>query len=170
MIGFISGKLTVIEFVKIITKKYNGKTHNLVYLKTRCECGRVKVAEKNNLKRKQTRSCGECGHGSKDNRRTHGMSSTEFYSAWGGIIGRTTNPKHKKFKRYGARGIKVCPRWQTFENFYEDLYPSYLKHKAENPGPFETQIDRIDNDGNYEPGNVRWVTLRENLKNRNYAN
>lgn len=68
---------------------------------------------------------------------------------------RCLNPKHKAFSDYGGRGITICDRWMVFENFLADM--------GERPDGME--IDRIDNDGNYEPGNCRWVTSAENKRN-----
>lgn len=66
--------------------------------------------------------------------------------------------------QYGGRGIKVCERWHTFQNFADDMYVDFLEHEKIHGK--DTQIDRIDSDGNYEPSNCRWVTQEENLKNR----
>jgi hypothetical protein len=69
---------------------------------------------------------------------------------------RCTNPKNKRFKDYGGRGIKVCDRWEQFENFYADM----------GIRPVGTTIDRKDNDGNYEPSNCRWATDAEQRANK----
>jgi len=74
---------------------------------------------------------------------------------------RVNNPKHKSYHIYGGRGIKVCDRWmQSFTNFYNDTIEDYI------PG---LDIDRINNDGNYEPGNVRWVIRKVNIRNSRVA-
>jgi hypothetical protein len=83
--------------------------------------------------------------------------SKEWY-VWNHIKRRCTNPNYTYYKNYGGRGIKVCDRWfNSFENFFEDMGLA--------PSP-KHQIDRIDNDGNYEPANCRWVTCLENSWNR----
>jgi hypothetical protein len=77
---------------------------------------------------------------------------------WHGMRLRCSSPKRKAYHRYGGRGIRVCDRWQaSFESFLEDI--------GQRPSPLHT-MDRIDNDGNYEPGNVRWATRATQVRNR----
>jgi hypothetical protein len=92
--------------------------------------------------------------------KTHGMSYSPEYKTWVNMISRCKYPSIRNYKWYGGRGIKVCDRWLTFKNFYEDMgnRPS---------GKFT--LERIDNDGNYEPDNCIWALATDN-KNNTRAN
>lgn len=87
----------------------------------------------------------------------HGGYESLEYSSWKGMKQRTTNPKNPEFKNYGGRGIKLCPEWHNFKAFIRDMGPK--------PTPLHS-IDRINPDGDYEPGNCRWATPKEQSANR----
>lgn len=88
----------------------------------------------------------------------HGMRSAPEYQVWRGMKLRCHSPTHIRFCDYGGRGICVCDEWRTsFSTFFRDMGPR--------PSP-DHQIDRIDNSRGYEPGNCRWVTRLENMRNR----
>lgn len=88
---------------------------------------------------------------------THKMSYSKVYRTWIAMLSRCRNPKDPNYINYGARGISVCEQWHKFENFYEDMgdLPFY-----------EAQIDRINNEGNYCKENCRWLSAKENSRNR----
>lgn len=138
------GKLTVVEFVK--SDRYYNK-----WFKVICDCGTEKVMFGPNLTRKNkaVRSCG-CT-------KTHGMTHTLTYTSWSHMWQRVKGNKPSYRKNYTDRGIKVCDRWKSFENFLEDM--------GERPSK-DLSIDRIDNDGNYEPSNCRWATREQQGLNR----
>ena len=131
------GKLTVIREVARIGDRRA--------FKLLCGCGNTCVVKLINLRIGKTRSCGCLAYA---NRRTHGMTGTPTYTVWVSMIGRCENPKNSSYPNYGGRGIKVCERWRTADNFFADMGPRpSSKH----------EINRIDNDGDYEPGNVEWT-------------
>jgi hypothetical protein len=86
---------------------------------------------------------------------SHGVQRTTEYRAWAGMHERCLNPQHKQYKHYGGRGITVCARWKDYEAFLADMGRK----------PEGTSIDRINNEGNYEPGNCRWATRIEQNSN-----
>lgn len=124
-----------------------------------CECGgHVHVVAKS-LRSGHTRSCG-CLHTESVRRpRTHGGSGTQAHSSWQNMIARCTHPSNPAYEHYQKRGITVCDRWRSFENFLADM--------GERPGGFrEYTLERVDNDRGYEPGNCEWATWSVQAKNR----
>lgn len=120
-----------------------------------CHCGQPFVACVCELRSGRTTSCG-CG---KRRPKTHGQAGTRLYRIWCNMRARCYYPKAKLFHRYGGRGITVCAEWrESFEPFFAWA----TRHGYRD----DLQIDRRDNDGHYEPGNCRWVTRDENLRNR----
>ena len=116
----------------------------------RCACGRESVVDLSRLLRGKALKCHSCG------RKTHGMSGTSIYNTWNAMLRRCENPKDSNFKDYGGRGIKVCERWHKFENFLKDM----------GPRPLGKTLDRIDNNGNYEPSKCRWIAMKGQSWNR----
>ena len=155
--------LTGLKFGRLTAIEVSGKDRSGRYIwKCVCDCGNVKNVIGNSLSSGNTKSCVCLGNQLRTERFTlHGMAETRIYKIWVGMKDRCFNPKNTN---YGKRGITVCERWLKFENFRDDTYESYQKH-VEEFGENQTSIDRINNDGNYEPSNCRWATLSEQSNN-----
>jgi hypothetical protein len=125
----------------------------------RCECGNEVVVRTGNLKNGNTKSCG-CLRVKKMTK--HGCVGTYLYQCWQAMKKRSTNPNNKDYAHYGRRGITVCERW---DNSFEDFRDDILEKIGERPSP-QHSLDRINNDGNYEPGNVRWATQKQQTRKR----
>ncbi len=123
-----------------------------------CDCGNKVVVLNTNLTWNNTTSCG-CffKEFSSQLHTTHGKSSTRTYNIWLCIIQRCTNPNHPAYGDYGGRGITICKRWLTFENFLADMGEC----------PVGLTIERLNNDtGNYEPENCVWATRKTQCRNQ----
>lgn len=122
-----------------------------------CDCGEIRHVNLGNLTNGLTTGCG-CKRLA-DNAarlRKHGYKSDLLYQTWLDMMGRCYNPNFCNFEHYGARGVKVCDEWASFEGFREAMEP--------HPGR-GFSIDRRDNDGDYQPSNVRWSTQKEQTRN-----
>ena len=153
-------RLTVIKETESI-KSPNG---NIRMFLCKCECGNKKRIRIQRLVHGYSKSCG-ClqKEVATKNATTHGKKKHPLYSKWCGMKKRCFNTNDAHYKDYGGRGITVCERWMKFENYYKDMHVSYLEHKKNNS---YTSIDRINNDGNYEPSNCRWATYKVQTRNK----
>jgi hypothetical protein len=126
-----------------------------------CDCGNEVKVRLGNLRNNHTTSCGcfrkeimgKLGLSSI----THGMIKTSEYNSWASMKNRCDNPNSRDYKNWGGRGIKICKEWYSFNNFIKDMGMKPDKTYS---------IDRINNDGNYEPSNCRWVDSKTQNNNR----
>ena len=126
----------------------------------KCDCGGFKTVSVSDLLNGNTQSCGCFKAESARERFTkHGLRYTRLYRIWIGMKKRVLNPNAQYYSCYGGRGIGMCEEWMNdFEAFYEwSLHNGYADHLS---------IDRINNDGDYEPSNCRWTTAQEQALNR----
>lgn len=131
----------------------------IIYWPCRCACGTEREVWGPDLRSGRSQNCGCVRRKVLTKRQhTHGRSETRLYARWLGMIARCENPKHRGYANYGGRGIKVCCRWR-------ESFAAFLADMGEPPTP-RHQLDRIDNDGHYELGNVRWAMNKENSRNR----
>jgi hypothetical protein len=142
--------------IRRLEKRSNGS----ILWECRCDCGKTVNVKAGDLNKGHTQSC-RCISTDRVSklRLTHGKTGTYLHNLWRAIKNRCYNTKLKCYPQYGGRGIRVCERWlKSFELFCSDV--------GERPSP-KHSLDRWpDNDGNYEPGNVRWATARQQARNR----
>lgn len=133
----------------MLTVLHTYRQDGVTYVACLCDCGLRKTLRAQVFQRPTTKSCGCLTAAS-------GEVNTPTYYTWAGMKARCLNPNHTAYANYGGRGVKVCNRWNSFENFLADM-----GHR-----PDGMELDRVDPNGDYAPGNCRWVTRIENIQNR----
>ena len=149
LIGQKFGRLLVIS-------EAGSDKHQKIKWLCQCDCNVEKVVHGYSLRRGDTKSCGCLKRELTTERNTtHGLATTPGYNAWAAAKSRCTNPKNKNYANYGGRGIEF--RFPDFETFLDHIGPRPSKKHS---------LDRIDNNGHYEHGNVRWALIKTQNRNR----
>ena len=152
------------RYGRLLVLGYSHTANHSIHWLCRCDCGTEKAVTSSSLRRGNTVSCGcRKRDGLAAWRKAQGgLPHSErgpVYHSWANMMRRTTHKNDPRYADWGGRGITVCERWRKFENFAADM-------GTKPPG---TTLDRIDNDGNYEPGNCRWATPAQQARNQRRA-
>jgi hypothetical protein len=151
------------KFGRLTVVRYHDSIRGRSRWECACECGRTKIVPAGSLRGGGVRSCGcwldevrrALGRRGRGNYKD-GRTGTPTYESYQSMMGRCYIMSAGNYSRYGGRGIRVCERWHSFENFLADM--------GERPAGMS--IDRIDPNGNYEPGNCRWATAWDQQRHK----
>lgn len=152
-IGERFGRLTVIS--------HHHKQNTRHFVVCRCDCGRLKIVSTSDLKSHRTFSCGCLSRELREERKKNKIKNENLRYIWVGMRQRCNNPNNKSYKNYGARGIRVCAEWDTKKSFR--TFEAWALKNGYRRG---LSLDRIDNDGNYEPANCRWADAVTQANNK----
>ena len=145
------------KFNRLTIIKPVGRYRRAVVYLCKCDCGKELMISSTQVKTGSSKSCGCLQRDILSKLMTkHGMWDTPTYHSWNGMKDRCKNPKSTFYSYYGGRGIKVCKRWEIFENFFEDM----------GEAPKHLTIDRIDSNSGYFKENCKWSSREEQIRNR----
>jgi hypothetical protein len=154
-------RLTGKRFGALVVVERGGNSGKFAAWLCRCDCGTEVIAGGDKLRRGKKKTCGTNGHRWQYERKDlHGGVTVQFpseYQSWTNMRARCLDPTHKKYEHYGARGITICERWDSFQNFMLDM--------GRKPDPKFT-IEREDVNGNYEPKNCKWISRKDQGRNK----
>ena len=154
LVGKTFGQLTV------VSEAGRSESRHILY-ECICECGNHKIVSGKELLSGHTRSCGCMQRVIHGGRRVN--NTERLYNVWNGMKNRCRQRNDRNYKYYGSRGISVCDEWMDYKTFRAWAYANGYDESA----PYmKCTIDRIDNDGNYEPNNCRWVSMKEQSMNK----
>ncbi len=146
-----------INYDSLVGEKYSKWTilgyfsaRRCIMLECICECGKTSSIQSNAVLHSRSKSCLSCAP------KKHGYYRTSTNRSWNSAKNRCNNPNNKDYASYGGRGIKMCDRWNDFTNFLADMGEK----------PDGKSLDRVNNDGDYEPDNCRWATQSEQNSNQ----
>ena len=155
----INMKDRIFNYLKVVERAGNTKSGEAMWL-CECICGKKKILPGSKVRNGEIKSCGcmKTELSGKKNRK-HGMRKTRLYRIWQGMIQRTTNKSNTEYCDYGGRGIEVCTEWRSD-------FESFRKWSYENGYSDNLTIDRIENEKGYSPENCRWITQKDNCRNK----
>lgn len=145
----------------VVIEEHSERKNGQIQWICQCDCGNKVAVPNGRLQSNTTQSCG-CLQRQRglENITKHGLHGTREYAIWKGMRSRCNNPNRAKYKNYGARGIKVCSRWDDFASFYADMGPC----------PTGCSIERLDNSKGYSPDNCVWATRYVQARNKGNVN